>query len=189
MRLKLGLALAAAVSAFLLVWATGTAALWRDQATVNPGTISTGSLILLNGDQTSQVKNYQLSDFSAAAISPGASKQAPLVVKNAGNTPFLLNLKGITATSGSPSLLQSFVISIAQVNLVGDCPLGSATTNGLTLYQGSQQANAVFTSQPRLAAGASLVLCLRGVLGTDAAQSTDQTGFQLFFGFRADQSR
>ncbi|GAA1048177.1 hypothetical protein [Arthrobacter russicus] len=181
----------AAVSGFLIAGTAGTAALWRDQGTINPGTVSIGSLVLLNGDQTSQVKNFQLDAFGSTALAPGTGRQAPVVVKNGGSTPFSLDMSGISATpTGQGSLLLgSFTVTVAQVDSVTSCPAGAASPVGQQLYQGPQQSSARFSSQPRLAAGASLVLCLQGSLGSNAPQASGGSGFQLSFGFRADQVR
>ncbi len=181
----------AAVSGFLIAGTAGTAALWRDQGTINPGTVSIGSLVLLNVDQTSQVKNFQLDAFGSTALAPGTGRQAPVVVKNGGSTPFSLDMSGISATpTGQGSLLLgSFTVTVAQVDSVTSCPAGVASPVGQQLYQGPQQSSARFSSQPRLAAGASLVLCLQGSLGSNAPQASGGSGFQLSFGFRADQVR
>lgn len=181
----------AVVLVFLAAGAAGTAALWRTHDTVNPGTVTTGSLLLLNGDQNSQVKSYQLDAFGSAALAPGQGRQAPVLVKNAGSTAFTLDLNGIsaTATNQGSILLDSFVLTIAQVDSLGSCPVGSASATGQQLYQGPQQSGARFNNQPKLAAGSSLVLCLQGALRANAAQAADRSGFQLSFAFRADQAR
>lgn len=191
MRKRWILASIAAVSVFLVAGIAGTAALWRDQGTVKPGAVSIGSLVLLNGDQNSQSKNYQLDAFSSAMLAPGAGRQAPVVVKNAGSAPFSLDLSGISATSAGQGslLLGSFTVTVAQIDSVATCPTGAASPVGQLLYQGPQQSSARFSTQPRVAAGASLVLCLQGVLSANAPQVSKASGFQLFFGFRADQVR
>lgn len=191
MRKRWIFAAVAAVSGFLVAGTMGTAALWRAQDVVNPGTVTTGSLILLNGDQDGQVKNYQLGAFGSTALAPGAGRQAPVLVKNAGSTPFSLDLNGISASStGQGSLLLgAFTVTVTKVDSMASCPAGPANSTGQQLYQGPQQSTARFSSQPRLAADSSLVLCLQGSLAANAPQTSAQSGFQLGFTFRADQVR
>lgn len=181
----------AAVSVFLIAGFAGTAALWRGQNTIDPGTVSIGSLVLLNGDQNNQLKNYQLTSFGASAFAPGTGRQAPVVVKNAGSTPFNLDLSGISAaTTGQGTVLVgALTVTVTKVDSFASCPTGAANASGQLLYQGPQQNTARFSSQPRLAAGDSVVLCLQGALASNAPQAAVPSGFQLSFAFRADQSR
>ncbi|MCW1249269.1 hypothetical protein ODZ83_03525 [Acaricomes phytoseiuli] len=179
-----------AVTSVMLSTLDSTAALWQAQSRISPGSISTGNLMVLNGNTTRQSKDFQLSEFSADSLAPGATRQAAVVIKNAGSTPFTVNLSGIRGIANAQGslLLDQFQLTIRLVNDANGCPTGTAVSSGEILYQGPQGGGAAFTRTPRLALGESLFLCLQGQLPGSASQPGGPANFQLSFGFLAEQS-
>ena len=63
-----------------------TGALWRDALSLGAGQVSSGSLVLLNGDATTQVDAYTFTALAGSNLRPGSSAPAPLTMRNGGTT-------------------------------------------------------------------------------------------------------
>ncbi|AJT40445.1 hypothetical protein [Psychromicrobium lacuslunae] len=192
MRRRFIFASLAVVLAFILLGGAGTAALWRSNATINAGTVGTGTLIILNGDASTQVKNTVLSSLTASALVPGGSAQAPLTVRNAGTAKFAYGLAGITGNAvgtASVALQSALQISIIAVANTAACPVNGAAASGTQLYNGAVSSSATFSAVQNLLPSTSMVLCLRITLPSSATVTVAAGQLALTFNWRADQIR
>jgi hypothetical protein len=54
-----------------------TGALWRDSVALDAGQVSSGSLVLLNGDAVTQVEAYAFTAWPAATCARAAAPRRP----------------------------------------------------------------------------------------------------------------
>lgn len=192
MRRRFFFAFLAVVLAFILLGGAGTAALWRFQTSINAGTIGTGTLVILNGDAGSQVKNTVLTSLSSTGLLPGDSAQAPLTMRNAGSTKFAYGLVGITgnpANAASVALQAALQISIVSISAASQCPVNGAAASGTQLYSGPVSAGATFSAVQNLLPSNTALLCLRVTLPASATVAVAAGQLALTFNWRADQIR
>lgn len=83
MTTRLWLVLAGMVVLVMLVSTSTTGALWHDQAAVDAGSVSSGSLVLQVGGQE---ETYAFTALNASNLVPGQSVRAPLSISNGGST-------------------------------------------------------------------------------------------------------
>ncbi|NYE96577.1 alternate signal-mediated exported protein [Psychromicrobium silvestre] len=192
MRRRFIFASLAVVLAFVLLGGAGTAALWRSQTSINPGTVTTGNLVLLNGDSGSQLKNYLFAALSGTAMSPGQSAQAPLTIRNAGTTKFTYGLVGITGNPGdaaSVAFQSALTVSIVAVGTAAQCPVNGTAATGTSLYSGPVSSSAQFSAVQTLLPATTGLLCLRVTFNASAPQTSAAGQLALTFNWRADQLR
>lgn len=171
-------AIGASVIVLALMSAKTTGALWRDSENLGAGTVSSGTLELLNGNATSQVKNYDFTQLSSTNLSPGKFVQAPLTMKNAGTADLRYRLESWTS---NPVSFKSYLnLIVTSVTSASNCPIPGTDP---------QPGTAVNMSTPRpLDPGTTEVLCIR--LKLDEAVPQNQAGLtnqRVTFTFRADQ--
>ena len=92
-----------ALAGLIFASTLSTGALWRDSLPLGGGQLSSGSLVLLTGDATTQVEAYAFTALAGSNLRPGSSAQAPLTMKNDGSTPLGYRLSE-TTTIGSATL-------------------------------------------------------------------------------------
>ena len=100
-----------------------TGALWRDSLALGAGQVSSGSLVLLTGDATTQVEAYAFTALAGSNLRPGSSAQAPLTMKNDGSTALGYRLAE-TTTLGSATLPAELTLRIDGVTGDAACPTG-----------------------------------------------------------------
>ncbi|WP_394941397.1 hypothetical protein [Psychromicrobium sp. YIM B11713] len=192
MRRRFIFASIAAVLAFILLGGAGTAALWRFQTSINAGTVSTGNLVLLNGDAGSQVKNSLLTSLTGTALAPGDAVQAPLTIRNGGTTKFSYGLTGITTNAGNPAstaFQAALLISIVSISAASQCPVNGAAASGTQLYNGPVSGSASLSTAQNLNPSSNALLCLRVSFSASATQAAAAGQLALTFSWRADQLR
>ncbi|WP_435771042.1 SipW-dependent-type signal peptide-containing protein [Nocardioides sp. SYSU DS0651] len=167
---------------------TSTTAYWTDEATIDGGTISTGTLDLTAGPTTGSEQltgpgpnTWTSTLLAVSSMVPGESVAATFVVRNSGSAPLRFNATVRSTsndlTAGSTGLrLQIYDNGTTATNtgtLAGADRSG--TCNGSQVYVGylSTTASAdVFPSDVALAAtGATRSLCVRAWLDTAAPTS------------------
>ncbi|ALE05173.1 hypothetical protein AL755_06250 [Arthrobacter sp. ERGS1:01] len=190
---RLKAALAAVVLVVLLVGAQGTAALWRAQGAVEPGTVTTGNLVLFAGNGGTASASYAFSQLNTAALLPGGFVQAPLTISNGGTTSLGYTLNGAATAPAVPkpadnALAAAAVLTIHAVTDPTACNAGQALDPAQALYSGPPSAGAVFSAAQVLPAktGAQL-LCVRVGLPATAPQSAAGGIMNLVLSFRGDQ--
>ena len=167
-----------------------TGALWRDSVALNAGQLSSGSLVLLNGDAVSQVEAYAFTALAGSNLRPGSSAQAPLTMRNGGSTPLGYRL-GDTTTTGSSTLPAALSLRIDGVTGDAACSTGidvpTATGPTTAVYAGPLVGAASAGLRP-LAPSATETLCVRIAVAGSAPQAVSDTGTQVRFTFAAVQA-
>lgn len=178
---KWGIAAAAAVLLVVAGTAGGTGALWHDEATLNPGTVTTGNLELLAGGNA---ESYVFTDLSAGNLAPGDSVSAPLAITNSGTTELLYRLAGVAAGTSTPA---DDLLAAALTLTVTDSPMcdGTGEEGGETLYEGTLTDGAFIGSQ--LPPSSAVDLCITVGLSADAPIAASQGSAVATFTFRGDQ--
>ncbi len=183
MKNRLWLALAGTVVLVVLATTGTTRALWRDEASINPGTVSTGNLELLAGGQP---ENYVFTALSASNLAPGHEVSAPLTISNGGSTDLVYRLAGVataTSTAADRDLEAGLSLIVTNDTACGD----GSTGNVATLHQGPLAAASYTGTQ--LAPSSSARLCLTVSLADDAPLSASQGTVTATFTFRGDQAQ
>jgi hypothetical protein len=167
-----------------------TGALWRDSIALNAGQVSSGSLVLLNGNAVTQVEAYAFTALAGSNLRPGSSAQAPLTMRNGGSTLLGYRLSD-TTTTGSSVLPASLTLSIDEVAGDAACPIGvdvaPATGPSTEVYAGPL-AGATSTGLRPLAPSAVETLCVRIAVAGSAPQDISDTSTQVRFTFAAVQA-
>ena len=191
MRKILVTAIAAAVLVVLFASAQGTAALWRAEAQLEPGIVTTGTLSLAVGDGVTTEQSYDFSSLNTSVLAPGGFVQAPLTISNIGTAALTYNLAGassVTTASGAAdtALAAAVVLSMHVTAEPEACAAGSPSV-GDALYQGPLSAAAAFVSGRGLAPGAAETLCVRVALPANVAPEAAGGSIELQLGWRGDQ--
>lgn len=190
-------AVAAAVLLVFVMSAQGTAALWRADGQIEPGTIKTGTLTLAAGNGTANSQNYVFTELNTSMLAPGRFVQAPLTISNTGTANLRYTLNGAvsaTPTTGEAdaALVAAVELSVHAVDKASDCGRDTPSSGG-ALYQGALDAAAAFAAPRNLAArvpgSASEILCVRVALPSDAPQMAAGGILELQLSFRAEQLR
>jgi hypothetical protein len=167
-----------------------TGALWRDSVSLDGGSVTSGSLVLLNGNAVSQVDAYAFTALAGSNLRPGSSAQAPLTMRNGGSTPLGYRL-GDTTTIGSSALPAELTLRIDTV--VGDaaCPTGvdvpPAAGPTTPLYAGPL-VGATSPGLRPLAPSAMETLCVRIAVAGSAPQAVAADSAQVRLTFAAVQA-
>ena len=181
------IAVVALTAALLGASTMTTGANWRDAVSLDGGDLGSGSLTLLNGSASSQVRNYAFTALAGTALGPGSTVQAPLQMRNAGASALAYRLNQ-TTTTGSTALITALTLRIQRVAGPSNCATGSnvaaATGSPVLVYDGPL-AGAGSTEARVLDAGASETLCVRVVLPTSASTNTQGSGAQAVLTFEA----
>lgn len=178
--------MAAVVGSVLAFGSTlATSALWRTSVSLDGGDVQSGSVVLLNGSASSQVKNYAFTSLGGSALRPGSVVQAPLVMRNGGTSS--LDYRFLQTTSaGSPALPGYLTLRIDVVT--GSCATGvgapGPTGVSATLYDGVLFGAANTTSR-RLPVGATETLCVRVGVAPSAPKTVAGATTQTTFTFGA----
>lgn len=181
---RLWLILAAGAGLVVLMAASPTGALWRDEKIISPGDLNTGTLQLSAGGQD---ENYVFDALSASDLVPGQSVRAPLVIANVGTTDMLYSMTGAavaTETTADQELAGNLLLTVTD-----DASCGPTETGGVEiLYRGQLEAGASFTGRGLAPAG-SETLCLMVTLDSDTPATAAAGRAHVIFGFRGDQNR
>lgn len=171
--------------------ALATGALWRTTLPLGAGQVSSGSLVLLNGNAVSQVDAYSFTALAGSNLRPGSAAQAPLTMKNGGLSPLRYRLSD-TASIGGPSPLPGqLTVRIDRVTGEAACgtgvdvPPASGTT--AVVYAGPLVGATTAGLRP-LAPAATETLCVRVAVPVSAPQSVSGTSAQVRFTFAAVQA-
>ena len=164
-----------------------TTALWRDEATLDPGPVTTGNLELLAGGQ---LETYIFDALSAANLAPGDSSSAPLTITNSGSTELTYSLETVSTRSSdtsTPSTADADLVKALTLVVTTDATCdGTVPEAGVDkLYEGPL-ATAAFTGS-QLAASSSSDLCLTVALAEAAPIEASQGAVSATFIFRGNQ--
>ncbi|WP_307073888.1 hypothetical protein [Arthrobacter pascens] len=159
-----------------------TGALWRNEATVDAGTVTTGSLVLLVGGQSSP---YTFTALSAGNLTPGQAVRAPLTVGNGGSTDMTYGLTSVTATAVTPADQKLAAALLLTVTMDEVC--GQAPSQGVVLLDRVPvNPSATFAGSP-LAPSSSETLCIEVALNANAPITAAAGTTSVTFTFRGDQ--
>lgn len=173
--------LAAAAGLVVMMAASPTGALWRDEARTDPGDISTGTLRLMAGGQ----ENYVFDALSTANLVPGQSVRAPLAVSNTGSTDMLYGLTGVATTAETAP--DHAVAAGLLLRVTDDTVCGPAESGGTaTLYDGPLGLGATFTGR-ELPPSGSETLCITVTLSSSTPATAASGTTQAIFNFKGDQ--
>lgn len=182
--------------------ATGTLAYFTDEATMTTGAFTSGKLDLTLDQGTSSTTNGQGGTLSKtalgiAAMTPGESVAADVMVKNNAGVPFVYKASGkldagSTFPTATPVKLTFLVYAGTASNAgtqaastrTGTCS-GSLIAGGATTL--TTTAQDVITTARALASDASESICVRVALATDADNSYQDKTATATFVFRAAQ--
>lgn len=192
MRKVLQSAVIAAVLVVLFASTQGTAALWRGQEHLTPGTLTTGSLSLAVGDSTGVSQDYAFDGLDTSVLAPGGFVQAPLKVANTGSTALKYTLAGAapgtTVPGGADAALAAAVALSVHATTDPAACTGGATSPGQALYQGPLSAVAAFGTDQELEAGATQTLCVRVGLPANTDSAAAGGSLRLVLSWRGEQS-
>lgn len=182
MKNRLWLALAGMVVLVIVAVTGTTAALWRDELSIDAGIVRTGTLQLLAGGQP---ESYIFTGLSATNMAPGDELSAPLTISNSGSTGLVYQLAGITTTAATTA--DEDLTAELTLTVTDDTTCGDGNTGGVaTLYQGTLAAASFIGS--RLAPSSSVDLCFTVSLAEDVPLSASQGTTTTTFIFRGDQA-
>lgn len=169
-----------------------TLAYWTDQATVNTGTFSSGTLNLkVNGDEGNPTP-YAWTTFNASNLVPGESVAASFNVQNTGSVPFTYTATATASGALAPNLrftvrtgaTASTSGTEAANNRVGSCTGGTAQTAGVTL---SGSATSVAPNAEQVAASGSQTFCVIATLDAGTPVSAGGNSASATFVVNAKQ--
>lgn len=190
MRKILATAIVAAVLVVLFASAQGTAALWRAEERINPGTITTGSLSLAAGDRTSRSKDFVFEGLNTLTLAPGGFVQAPLTISNIGTTTLGYSLVGAASattpqTAADAALAAAVVLSVHATDDSAACEADVSSPEP-SLYEGSL-AGAAFAQASDLQPAEGELLCVRVALPANAPPNAAGGKMTLVLSWRGDQ--
>lgn len=183
MKNRLWLTLIGGMVLVMLTSMSTTGALWRDEATVDAGTVTTGSLVLLVGGQPAV---YVFSALSAGNLSPGQAVRAPLVVSNGGSADMTYGLTSVTAsavTAADEALSTALLLTVTADEACGDAP-----SEGVVLLDRVPlDPAAAFAGRP-LGPSSSETLCIEVALDAHAPPAAAAGTTSVTITFRGDQT-
>lgn len=166
-----------------------TGALWQQTQPLGAGSLSSGSLVLLNGSATTQVHDYAFTALAGTNLAPGRADQAPLTIRNGGTVQLAYRLSNTQPTAplvGAGLLLTADVVSSA-----ASCPtgVGAGPPTGTTtrLYSGPLP-GASFPSLRTVPVAGTDTLCLRVSVAASAPSTIQGSSTQVTFTFAAVQA-
>lgn len=163
-----------------------TSALWRQSISLDGGDVRAGSVVLLNGSASSQVKTYAFTPLAGSTLKPGSSVQAPLVIRNGGTAPLAYRL--IQTTNGGSTVLHGqLLLRLDAVPSACATGLSQPPAAGVTatLYDGVLPGASTPVSR-RLAVGATETLCVRVSVASGAPKSASGAATTTTFTFGAE---
>lgn len=172
---------------------TGTMASWRVTTVLSPASFVTNNLDLRLRDAATTVGpggSFALATLAPSDLVPGESVAVAVPVRNDGGAPFTWSASA-TATGGLASALKftTYVGGTAtnSTSLLdvrsGSCS-GTASTTNRTL---SGTATTVVATQPALAAGSNVSVCVLLLLPATAATAAAGTSAAITYSFSATQ--
>jgi len=181
MKTRLRLALVGGVVFVMLSSMSTTGAFWHDEAKVDPGTVTTGSLVLLVGGQPSV---YSFDALSTGNLSPGKAVRAPLTITNGGSTDLNYGLSSVMASAVSTK--DQALVSSLRVTVTPDAICGETPTAEPILNHRHLDASATFADRP-LGPSSSETLCIEVAMDAAAPITAAAGTTTLTFTFRGDQ--
>lgn len=182
MKTEVRQALVCGVVFILLSSMSTTAAFWRDQAALFPGTVRTGSLVLLAGGDP---EAYVFDALNAVNLAPGQSVRAPLTISNGGSTDMNYGLASVATTAESAADQELSAALLLTITVASDC--GEAPPAGEPLVDHVPLNSAPAFSGRALTPSASETLCIEIALGPDAPVAAASGSTSVSFTFRGDQ--
>ena len=182
MKNRLWLTLVGGMVLVMLTSMSTTGALWRDEATVDAGAVTTGSLVLLVGGQP---EPYTFEALTTGNLTPGQAVRAPLTVSNGGSTDMMYRLTSVTATALSApdeELAGALLLTITVDEACGETP----PPGGILLDHAGLDPATTFAGRP-LATSSSETLCIEVALDADAPIAAAAGTTSVTFTFRGEQ--
>jgi hypothetical protein len=182
------IAAAAAVLVVTVVFGSQltTGALWASSNQVGTGTISAGTLNLVNGSSSTQSASYSFTALNGSNLAPGGSVQAPLTVTSTGDIDYTVRLKGVT--QGNSALAGQITVRVIQVASAATCT-ATGDPAGTTVYADGPLESASSAYGAALAPGSSSVYCIRVKLAPGATSAQSDQTTSLVFTFTGRQAR
>lgn len=140
--------------------AGGTYAYWIRSASVNLGTIETGTAGLA----------VTPSSISVAGLYPTATRHATATVKNTGKVPLALRVDSLTGPGAATALSSSLTIGAGVVASTGACAAGWSPT-----WSGSFASASAGALDRTLAAGESVTLCVSTAMAASAGNGAQNS--------------
>lgn len=166
----------------LLASTSTTSALWHDQATVEAGSVTSGSLVLQVGGQE---ETYVFTALAASNLVPGQSVRAPLTISNGGTTDMVYGLTALTTATARPA--DKALADSLRLTVTDDAACNAPQTQAAGLpFKKSLGATATFTGR-ELAPSASQSLCIEVELDANAPAAASSGSTTATFTFRGDQ--
>lgn len=179
---NLGYVLAGMVVLVLLVSTSTTGALWHDQAAVEAGSVTSGSLKLLAGGQE---ETYLFTALTASNLVPGQSVRAPLSISNDGSTDMVYGLTAVTTAAAGPA--DEALAASLRLTVTDDAACNAPQTQDAGLpFKAPLDPTATFTGR-ELAPSSFETLCLEVELDANAPVSAASGSTTATFTFRGDQ--
>jgi hypothetical protein len=183
MKNRLWLTLVGGIVLAMLTSMGTTGALWHDATTVDAGTVTTGSLVLLVGGQPAP---YTFNALSAGNLTPGQAVRAPLTISNGGSTDMTYSLPSVAAAAVSLADQELSAAMLLTVTVNGVCgetpPPGPVLLDHVPLDPA-----ATFAGRP-LAPSSSETLCIEVALDANAPIAAATGATSVTFTFRGDQT-
>lgn len=168
----LGIAVASvAVLAFGSVQTTG--ALWRDQETMNAGSVKAGTLTLFaGGDSTTTSQVFQFDNLAKTLIAPGEFGQGAMVLRNGGNVPlrFRVSRIGLTLATVAPATPVQVAVDVRIGTTVAACTTTSAPSGPSVVSVSASTSSPAIVPvgtpilEQTIQANQAVVLCVRSTL-------------------------
>lgn len=184
MKNRLWLTLVGGMVLVMLSTMSTTGALWRDEATVGAGAVTTGSLVLLVDGQP---EPYTFEALSTGNLAPGQAVRAPLTVSNGGTANMAYALASATATfvsTADEALSAALLLTVTVDNACGYTPRQET----VLLENVPLDPAATFAGRP-LAPSSSETLCIEVALAADAPIAAAAGTTSVTFTFRGDQTQ
>jgi hypothetical protein len=179
---RLWLTLVGTVVLLAMATMSTTGAFWSDEAIVDAGTVSTGSLVLLVGGDP---EVYVFDALNAVNLAPGHSVRAPLTISNGGSTDMNYGLASVATTAQSAADQELSAALLLTITVATDC--GETPPTGERLVDHVPLNSAPAFSGRVLTPSASEALCIEIALGPDAPAAAASGTTSVSFTFRGDQ--
>ena len=182
MKNRLWLTLVGGMVLVMLTSMSTTAALWHDQAAVDTGSVSSGSLVLLVGGVE---ETYAFTALTASNLVPGQSVRAPLSISNGGSTEMVYGLSAVT-TAAAGSADEALAASL-RLTVTDDAACDGPQTQDSGLpFQAALDTSATFSGRD-LTPSALETLCIEIGLDAEAPTAAASGSTAVTFTFRGDQ--
>jgi hypothetical protein len=185
MKNRLWLTLAIGVVLVMLTSMSTTGASWRDEATVDAGTVTTGSLVLLVGGQPTAYNFTAFNTLGGNNLAPGKAVRAPLTITNGGSADMTYGLTSVTPTAISAAddaLLDALRLTVTDDSVCGGVLAGEVLLDHIPLEAAGPFGGRV------LAPSSFETLCIEIALSADAPNAAAAGTTSVTFTFRGDQT-